>query len=46
MIVIATVLRNFQAVQDLVRLLSKKHCFKTTFESQIVKGSQTLLKSE
>ena len=46
MIVIATVLRNFQAVQDLVRLLYKKHCFKTTFDSQIVKGSQTLLKSE
>ena len=46
MIVIATVLQNSQAVKDLIRLLPKKHCFRTLFDSQHVKGSQTLLKSE
>ena len=45
MIVIATLLRNLQAVKDLVRPLSKKQCFRTTFDSQHVKGSQTLAKS-
>ena len=44
-IVIATLLRNLQAVKDLVKLLSKKHCFTTTFDSQHVKGCQTLVKS-
>ena len=33
-IVIATLLRKLQAEKDLVRLLSKKHCFRTPFESQ------------
>ena len=36
MIVIATLLRKLQAVQDLVRLLSKKHCFRTPFDYQHV----------
>ena len=45
MIVIATVLQNSQAVKDLIRLLPKKHCFRTPFDSQHMKGSQTLAKS-
>ena len=45
MIVIATLLRNLQAVKNLIRLLSKKHCFRTPFDSQHVKGSQSLEKS-
>ena len=45
-IVIATLLRNLQGVKDLVRLLSKKHCFRTPFDTQHVKGSKTLVKSE
>ena len=43
--VIATLLRNLQTVKDLVRLLSKKHCFRTPFDSQHVKGFQTVVKS-
>ena len=46
MIVIATLLRNLQAVKGLVRLLSKKHYFRTPFDRQHVKGSQTHVKSE
>ena len=45
-IVIVTLLRNLQAVKDLVRLLSKKHSFRTPFDSQHTKGSQTIVKSE
>ena len=45
-IVIVTLLRNLQAVKDLVRLLSKKHSFRTPFDSQHAKGSQTIVKSE
>ena len=45
MIVIATLLRKLQAVKDLVRPLSKKHRFKTLFDRQHVKRSQTLPKS-
>ena len=45
MIVIATLLRKLQAVKDLVRLLSKKHCFRIPFDSQHFKESQILLKS-
>ena len=45
MIVIATLLRKLQAVNELVRPLSKKHRFRTPFDSQHVKGSQTLVKS-
>ena len=42
MIVIATLLRNLQAMKELFRLLSKKHCFRTPFDTQRVKGAQTL----
>ena len=45
MIVIATLFRKLQIVKDLVRPLSKKHRFRTPFDSQHVKGSQTLVKS-
>ena len=45
MIVIATLLRNFHVVKELVNLLSSKQCFRTAFDSQHVKGSQTHLKS-
>ena len=45
-VVIATLLRNLQAVKDLVRLLFKKHSFRTPFESTHVRGSQTLVKCE
>ena len=41
----ATLLRNLQAVKNLVNLLSKKHCFRTSFDNQHVKVSQTLVKS-
>ena len=44
-IVIATLLRNLQAVKDLFKLLSKKHCFRAPFDSQPVKGCKTLVKS-
>ena len=44
-IVIGTLLRKLQAVKDLVRPLSKKDRFRTPFDSQHLKGSQTLLKS-
>ena len=43
--VIANVCPILQTVKDLVRPISKKHCFRTSFDSQLVKGSQTLLKS-
>ena len=45
MIVIATLFRNFQTAEDLVRALSRKHRFRTPFDSQHVKGSQTLVES-
>ena len=44
MIVIATLLRKLQAVKILVRPLSEKHSFQTLFNSQHVKGSETLAK--
>ena len=43
MIVIATLLRYLQAVKDLVKPLSKKHRFRTPFDTRHVKGSQTLV---
>ena len=47
MIVIATLFRKLQTVKDLVkRPLSKKHRFRAPFDSQHVKGSHTLVKSE
>ena len=45
MIVIDSLLRNLQAVKDLVTFVSKKHSFRTPFYSQHVKGSRTLGKS-
>ena len=45
MSVIATLLRKLEAVKDLVRPLSKKHRFRTPFDSQHVKRCQTLVKS-
>ena len=45
MIVKATLLRKLQAVKDLVRPLCKKQCFTTPFDSQHVKGPQTLVKT-
>ena len=45
MIVVATLFRKLQTVKDLVRLLSKKQYFGTLFHNQLVKGSQTLVKS-
>ena len=36
---------KLQAVKDLVRPLSRKNCFRTPFDSEHVKGSQTLVKS-
>ena len=45
-IVIATFLRNVQALKDLVRPHSKKPYFRTPFYSQHVKVSHTLVKSE
>ena len=45
MIVIATLFRKLQTVKDLDRQLSKKHTFRAPFDSQHVKGSQTLVKS-
>ena len=44
-IVIADVFPKLQTVKDLVRPLSKKRRFRTSFDGQHVKGSQTLVKS-
>ena len=44
MIVIPTFFRKLQTVKDLVRPLSKKHRFRNPFDSQLVQGSQTLVK--
>ena len=45
MIVIADVFPKLQTVKDLVRPLTIKRCFRTSFDSQHVKGYQTLVKS-
>ena len=45
MIVIANVFPQLLTVEDLVRPLYKKRCFRTPFDSQHVKGSRTPLKS-
>ena len=45
MIVIAKVFPKLPTVKDLVRPLSKKRCFRTPFDSQHIKESQTLVKS-
>ena len=44
MIVIATLFRKLQTVKDLVRPLFKKHRSRKPFDSQHVKGCQTLVK--
>ena len=44
MIVIATLFWNLQTVKDLVGPLSKKHCFRTPFDSRHVEGSRILAK--
>ena len=43
--VIGNVFPKLQTVKELVRPLTKKHRFRTSFESQHVKGSQTIVKS-
>ena len=43
--VIATLFRKLQTVKDLGRPPSKKHRFRTPFDIQHTKGSQTLVKS-
>ena len=45
MIVIANVFPKSQAVKDLVRPVSKKGRFRTSFDSQKVKGYQTIVNS-
>ena len=45
MIVIATLFRKLQTVKDLGRPLSRKLRLRKPFDSQHVKGSQTLVKS-
>ena len=45
MIVIPTLFRKLQTVNDLVTQLSQKHRFRRPFDSQHDKGSQTLVKS-
>ena len=45
MIVIPTLFRKLETVKDLVGPLSKKHRFRTPFDSEHIKWSQTLVKS-
>ena len=45
MTLIVYVFLKLQAAKEFVRPISKKHCFKTPFDSQQVKGSQKLMKS-
>ena len=45
MIVIATSFRNLQTVKEFVTAISKKHRFRTPFDSEHVKGSHALLNS-
>ena len=45
MIVIATPFRKLETFKGLVRAISQKHRFRTPFDSQHVKGSQTVVKS-
>ena len=43
MIVIPTLFRKIQTVNDVVKPLSKKQGFRTPFDIQHVKGSETLV---
>ena len=45
MIVIATLIRKLHIVKELVRPLFKKHRLRNSFESQYIKGYQTLVKT-
>ena len=45
MIVLATLFRKLQTVKELVRVLSKKQYFGTLSDNQLIKGTQTLVKS-
>ena len=45
MIAIGTFFRKLRTVKDLVRPLSKRCRFRTPFDIQHVKGSQTVVKS-
>ena len=45
MVLRANVFRKLQNVKDLVRPLTKKRCFRTSFDSQHLQWSQTLVKS-
>ena len=45
MTLIVYVFLKLQAAKEFVRPISKKHCFKTPFDSQQVKSSQKLMKS-
>ena len=45
MIVIPTLFRKLQTTKDLVRPFSKNHHFRTLFDSEDVKESQTHVKS-
>ena len=45
MIVITNVFPKLKTVKDVLRQISEKHCFRTPFDSQHVKGSQRLMKS-
>ena len=45
MTLIAYVFPTLRTAKDVVRRMSKKHRFGISFDSQHVKGSQTLLKS-
>ena len=45
MTVRATLFPKLQTVKDFVRPLSKKQGFRTSFDSQHVKGSETLVDS-
>ena len=44
-VAIANAFRKLQTAKDLIRPLSKKHRFRTSFDSWHVKGMQTLVKS-
>ena len=44
-ILIANLFPKFQTLKDLVTPRSKKHCFRTHFDSQHVKRSQKFVKS-
>ena len=45
MTLVAYVCPKLQTAKDLVRPMSKKCCFRTPFDNQLVKGSETLFKS-